>query len=573
MFNKHDEIIYPYIDDVRKYLEAGADAVVDEFNYRHRLQSHGITVSWTVKENDEGGTLEIADNENYENAKTVKILPGQDSYTLQFVLRDTKYFLRLKQGNETYETSFSTPYLGPRFLNLGGLYFNGRDLGGYKAFGTKTLYNKIIRGSTADNCQDPQAYHMTEEGTDFLMNVVGIKTQLDFRGAGENANRTESSFKNVKYVHMPVAAYMSCFTAGQAEIYRDVFRLFADPDNYPIYMHCVGGADRTGTVAALLLALLGVSRDEIIQDYVVTTFTPVCEFQGTRNKDVIGPVIDNLNIFGGDSLAEKCASFLASIGVTKREIYNIRAIMLGLDINAYVPQNDYGIASVSLFYDTSSGKNLLLFLNGELPVSQVSIDGRITGFKQEGTTITIPGDELKSLSTGEQKCEIVFESGNRTPFVLNVNCVDLTGELQVVGTSKNGEYTYVDVMTKKPVFMGVGHHFHTHREDRFPSVENHIKLNGRTIEDINANEDVSSLVFAQSPGKNDPRQRVPVTFSAQANKMTLIIKDEWLGKYLNGKPLEIAVNNGFEFTSDGIRYRVLGDVKYVETAGGWMRTK
>ena len=39
----------------------------------------------------------------------------------------------------------------------------------------------------------------------------------------------------------------------------------ADPDNYPMIFHCSLGRDRTGTLAAMLLAVCGVEKSDIIK--------------------------------------------------------------------------------------------------------------------------------------------------------------------------------------------------------------------------------------------------------------------------------------------------------------------
>ena len=39
-----------------------------------------------------------------------------------------------------------------------------------------------------------------------------------------------------------------------------------------VYFHCAGGADRTGTLAFLIEALLGVSESDLSKDYELTSF-------------------------------------------------------------------------------------------------------------------------------------------------------------------------------------------------------------------------------------------------------------------------------------------------------------
>lgn len=55
----------------------------------------------------------------------------------------------------------------------------------------------------------------------------------------------------------------------QAESLAELVRLIAR-GNVPIVFHCTAGKDRTGMAAALLLALVGVDRNDIARDYLRT---------------------------------------------------------------------------------------------------------------------------------------------------------------------------------------------------------------------------------------------------------------------------------------------------------------
>jgi hypothetical protein len=55
------------------------------------------------------------------------------------------------------------------------------------------------------------------------------------------------------------------------DVFKAVFRRLMDPDaEGGILFHCSAGKDRTGVLAALILALVGASREEIAEDYVLT---------------------------------------------------------------------------------------------------------------------------------------------------------------------------------------------------------------------------------------------------------------------------------------------------------------
>ncbi len=59
------------------------------------------------------------------------------------------------------------------------------------------------------------------------------------------------------------------FTPSHQEVFGAYFRALADSDR-PVLIHCAAGKDRTGLLAALTHHLLGVGRDDLIADYLLT---------------------------------------------------------------------------------------------------------------------------------------------------------------------------------------------------------------------------------------------------------------------------------------------------------------
>lgn len=62
------------------------------------------------------------------------------------------------------------------------------------------------------------------------------------------------------------------FIRQQASLdaYRDVLNLIAQPECLPVNQHCRGGKDRTGFGAAIILTLLGVRKELVYRDFMMT---------------------------------------------------------------------------------------------------------------------------------------------------------------------------------------------------------------------------------------------------------------------------------------------------------------
>ena len=575
-FNEMDAVVYPYIDPVKEYLLAGAYADVSKYDYKQEKQSKGITVSWTINNvTVDELYIEISTNKDFLNSKKIALRVLDSSVELNFLLKNTTYYVRLTarigEVVDSIVTQFATTDLGPRFVDAGGIYNNCRDLGGYIVNGKTVLQDMVFRGSAPDLKRSTHGDKLTDEGKDYFNNIVPIKTQIDLRGTSEIDGRTESSFDHAEYVHIPLTAYAACFGSAQANYYKEVFQLLADPENYPVYIHCAGGADRTGTVAALLLALLGVSEEEIIQDYVVTTFSPVCASQDPRSIDTIMPVLNGLKSYEGDTLSEKCESFLKSIGVTQREIFAIKAIMFGEDPDDYVYTTDYGISVQSYYYNTSESKDMTVNLNEDLSILEFQIDGTAVAFEQNGTTITVSSSVLAGLSDGNHTATVIFNETIKREFVFGINVYDITGELQVSEMTKNGDYTNIKITSSSAIFEGINYHFHTRGDSKFPLVKPNIMINGKTVREINEDYDLSDYNWTSDPAKDDARHRVPVSIYSTGNTMKLLVNTEWLDSYLNGEALTITICAGFEFTNNGQTYKVSSDVTYIYENGTWRR--
>jgi protein-tyrosine phosphatase len=164
---------------------------------------------------------------------------------------------------------------------------NFRDLGGYVGREGRPLrWRRLFRSD-----------HLAglTEGDLSLMAELGLAASFDFRGQAERAARpyhlpglTQHSLSIepsvVQRMDDIVAAGHTLTGAVVAGLMQDLYRglindqahRFAELFEHllqadaPIVFHCTAGKDRTGVAAALILLALGVPRDLVRQDYLLT---------------------------------------------------------------------------------------------------------------------------------------------------------------------------------------------------------------------------------------------------------------------------------------------------------------
>ena len=160
-------------------------------------------------------------------------------------------------------------------------------------------------------------YHLTNKGLVDMLEVFGIKTDLDLR---TQSNLTQSALgSRVEHRYYDMVMYDSIFTDAGKEKVRMVFSDLANPDNYPIYLHCTYGCDRTGTICYLLEAMLGVSRGDCLRDYGLSNL-PITSIMAVEQG------LDN---YPGETLKARAEAYLLDCGVSEYQIASIRNIFLG----------------------------------------------------------------------------------------------------------------------------------------------------------------------------------------------------------------------------------------------------
>lgn len=176
---------------------------------------------------------------------------------------------------------------------------NFRDLGGYVGHqGQMVKWRRLFRSD-----------HLAALSPQDVLTIenMGVERVLDFRGQTERESLAcalpSATVHSLAIEPTVVQGMKDLVDAGQAvtpaltvdlmkQTYRDFVVAnsprFADmfvhllADDSPLVFHCTAGKDRTGFAAALILTALGVPKEVVMQDYLLTnthykmpTYSPV----------------------------------------------------------------------------------------------------------------------------------------------------------------------------------------------------------------------------------------------------------------------------------------------------------
>lgn len=182
---------------------------------------------------------------------------------------------------------------------------NARDLGGIEtADGRCVRPNRLIRSG--------MLARLTDEDVEYLKSA-GLKTVVDFRTSAERIQKPDRKIDGAEYIVCPMfdeatdgitrdkpesedeeaqrtlkmarrlmehdpdgvrqmrSLYPILVTLEHSiEHYRRFFEILLSHEDGALLYHCTMGKDRVGTATALLLTALGVPREGIVADYMLT---------------------------------------------------------------------------------------------------------------------------------------------------------------------------------------------------------------------------------------------------------------------------------------------------------------
>ena len=222
---------------------------------------------------------------------------------------------------------------------------NGRELGGYPtADGTHTRWRSLLR---ADDLSQLSAAGLA------ALADYGVRTVLDLRWPEEAARHPSPLPAALPQVHY---ARISLLTRTEDEWrlrsrdaakelwkctvleharreLRHVLGFIASAPPAPLLFHCVAGKDRTGLIAALLLALADVTPAAIAADYAASSenlragyLKRYADTEPARVLDALRcPEQGAYNMLSFLERAGGVRAYLAQLGLAPEEIARLRA--------------------------------------------------------------------------------------------------------------------------------------------------------------------------------------------------------------------------------------------------------
>ena len=457
-------------DAVREYLSAsdvsGQIAALPQVKVSKDAGALPVKLAW----NGNGSvkyTIYVADNENFDNATSYVVSGFTRELDVYNLLPSTTYYWKVAGDRfDVSDTSvFKTEDLSVRLIYAEGTS-NIRDLGGWNADGSFVNYGKIYRGNQLNGYGNWGNNKLTENGLKTFKDDLKIKTEIDLRtqdkdDANQTVNFVDASLPYYKYTigqytdilepsvwnalphdgNTPVDSMENkndarrlSYATGNAvrnenamrRSLKGIFEVLADERNYPVYIHCNAGADRTGTVAFLINGLLGVSEADLIRDYELTSFSSVSGLRyrsEIKNGDfteigVMKNDYDNFVAFGalmnaiknnygaeGGTLSYAIENFLTDyVGVSHEDIESLKRIM----ISDYTPvETEYVVGDRQVVEAAKTANTLNL---GDVEYS--SVESIYVNNVSLGNSLnSIDGSKFANIY-GERELTVVVNSEN-----------------------------------------------------------------------------------------------------------------------------------------------------------------
>ena len=288
-----------------------------------------ITLPTEKEDYPNSGTLTVP-----EGAATITVTSTSDGKNFTDTLSGTSYevknlipnisytYVMKDSSNNVVKDGTITP-TGTKRLIKAQKGRNTRDFGGLTADNGTLKYGVLYRGAELDGKSYGDSFILTEADKAFYANFLGIKAELDLRDAKESSQ--VAALNGVDYLCTNNLGAYGNFR--QDTRVATAINFIADElsQNKPTYIHCMAGADRTGTIACLVEAICGVPEDQIDRDYELTTLARMNGNSAyTRNSSLWTELKNAINMLNFSTFRDNAVASLINLGVSLETINSIR---------------------------------------------------------------------------------------------------------------------------------------------------------------------------------------------------------------------------------------------------------
>lgn len=350
----HDELttnLTIHSDEQKAILEAEDPAyLIDNNTATYGRTSNSkplpITISWK-EENDlnkAASSYLIKISELADLSNPITYASKENSFDIYNLKINTRYYYSVSANHHGHYfdsdvKNFIINEKAPRNLYVDGVE-NCRDLGGWNIGEGKTYQQGLIYRTAQFNYGGGLNSFVSEpskEGKSTLLDVLKIKTDIDlrktasFNGDDEVNGITSSPLgKTINYVSCPmVYGNANIFTQEENKpSIKLFFETLADVNNYPVAFHCVRGTDRTGALAYVLGALVGMNEEDLMLDYLFSDLANIGNPIKATTINGEGFYIQGIASSDGASYSEKTKNYLIdNVGVTSETLDAIVSIL------------------------------------------------------------------------------------------------------------------------------------------------------------------------------------------------------------------------------------------------------
>lgn len=372
--------LYIENDKVSKYMDEVqydfySESVMSQYIGTRQLQDeHPRSIAIDLSILQEGKEYQLTCYESLNIILTAMVKASDVEYVITNLLPGKRYMYHISDL-ETAATMRHGAILTDgkvRMIEFPHLY-NTRDLGGWETIdGRRIKYGMLYRGVELHAGKQNTAPQETLDG----LKKLGINAELDMRRTypqaqygdfADNTIPTESAWgPDMPYLCVNMTSIESMLSSYPSK-FRDALNFIIQnlKEGRTVYYHCVWGADRTGTLSALMEAMLGVSLSDIYKEYELTSFSA---YSSTRDKASLNTRLLNVVGYsaGGTKTLQECAIDYAvnRLGIKREDITAMQDILL--ESHGDVPTgiggevSDHQDSGTTQYYTTSGMKRSIL---------------------------------------------------------------------------------------------------------------------------------------------------------------------------------------------------------------------